>query len=640
MKKEHKVIQYLLEQDHIVTASELSQALHISKRTILNYIRILNMDNDGIILSSSKGYKLNRNILPKDFLKIDNNQHNMNSYHERKNYILEKLLLAHEKVTIDSLLEHLFITEETLRNEFSKLRNELKEYNLFIKTKKNEVFIIGEEKHIRKYILLLLNNELEDALFETNRLQKFFTYVNITEISSIVEVTLNKYEYFLDDFSLLNYVLHLAICIETTHHDDQSKNVELPPIETNHPSIHIIELVKDIYEQLKQIYNVQFSFEQIYDTSILMSTRLVSKNLNKINYTNLEQLVGFDIKNLLSEIVNSVHDTYGIDLKIDNFLVRFALHLKNVVYRANYNLTIPANNFITIKDEFPFLYVISTYIADIINKKMCIRLDVNEISYITLHMGVLMEEKKAYDQKVTYVLVLYNYYDLDKQIISQLNQISKDLLLLDIVSSYEQIHEDANIDLIITTLPIHPSFTIPQIKISMIPTKKEHSMVLSKIEKIKEIKKNHEIIKHMRKFMHDDLFFIRSDFSTKREILHFLCSSLIDKQYVHPTFEQAIYEREEVASSEYQNIAIPHPLSADIDFIYNSSISILICPNAVQWSYNRVNIIFMIALKKEDRAIFRDVFSLLTDVLTNETSFNKLIQVSNFEEFLNIFINE
>jgi lichenan operon transcriptional antiterminator len=155
-----------------------------------------------------------------------------------------------------------------------------------------------------------------------------------------------------------------------------------------------------------------------------MMTSAVSNHITKLHIDQLDELVGPEIEELLYEIVRSVRSTYSIDLKEDSFMIRFAFHLKNVLERVEHNINIRNSQFRKIKNDFPLIYVIAVYISNIINKKTNHTLSEDEIAYIALHIGVLMEEKKAYSEKLTCVVLAPDYYTVNRTLFRRINSSS------------------------------------------------------------------------------------------------------------------------------------------------------------------------------------------------------------------------
>lgn len=632
MEKKYELLSYLIDKKDSVTNAKLQNLLNISRRTVINYVNQLNKEAGDIIVSTSNGYKINNLSVANNFLnKVSNTI--PNDYESRKMYLFKIILFMQKAPTLDEIANDLCISINTLNVTLNRLKKELKELNLYIRIKNNRIYLIGDNKEKQHYTMQLLNTELENRSFSMQYIQDFFTHVNIKKIENIVQSTIQKHGFFIDDFSCLNYILHLAICI------DSSVNAKDNQIYQNNYILdaHSHKIVEEIYQKLKSVYDYNYTFDQLCDASILMSTRIVSKDIDKVTIENMDHYIGSEVKELIFEIVDYIHEYYGINLKNDNFMIRFSIHLKNALHRAKNDIEIPANDFITIQNNYPFLYVMAVSIASIISNKINKKLSQSEISYIALHLGVLMEEKKTYDTNINCVLVIYDYYNTGKVIFNQISQRTSGLYLTDIVSDYSKINLNNEVDLILTTLPLDYSINIPMIKINMIPSKED----LQNIDKIaNEIKENlldKQIIWNIKKLFKKKLFFVDTNFKNYNDALDFACSKVEKLAYVNDEFRNAIFEHENFVPSAYQNLAIPHPLSDNSGTIKVSSISVIINKEPIQWFNNSVDFVFMLSLKSEDRLIFKEIFDLLIR-LTDKEIMQRLKQVKTYEEFINLLL--
>lgn len=640
MENKIELIKYLAQRGNFVTNKELQKVLNVSRRTVINYINEIRNQYGEIICSTHNGYRLIDR--EKTIAILEQNENNIppRSSEERKKFLLEKLLFSSDHLTIEDFAEKFCISPNTLLKEITKFRQELKEHDLVLRTKYNRLFITGAEKDKRSYMMILLNQELEESKFNIHSIQKYFTYVEIKGLQAIVSDEIQNNGFFLDDFSLLNYILHLAICIESNHLNenqvDESAEITIP-CDFSH---HIQQVISDIHKKIFENYGMNFSSQQVYDTSLLLATRAISQKVNKSTFNNLESLVGNDVKDLLMEIIEAVHFAYGIDLKINNFMVRFAYHLKNAINRTKNHLQVANANFLTIKKDYPFLYVIAVFIASIINQKIGSKLSENEISYIALHLGVLMEEKKAYDQHIKCGLVLFDYYELGTTIFNNMKHYYSNLMLMDIASSYGQISDIEDLDLIITTLPIDASIEIPQVKIHIIPTEMDYKKILDAINEIKRESSIKKIKNKAKKYFRNDLFFPGTDFTNHKQAIEFLCDKMLKLDIVTPLFKQAIYEHENCAPSAYGNIAIPHPLSIEDEQVNSSAIAVLINNKPIKWSKNQVDLVFMISLRREDRPLLQEIFSLIFDSLASNEKSSQLLHCHDFEDFIDTLLIE
>lgn len=545
-------------------------------------------------------------------------------------------MVDNQKPTISSLSDTLCISPVTLQNELSKIRGDLAKYHLNIHTKNDVISITGITKDKRKIILDLINDEIKTTSFSLERTNEMFDNVDLKQIEKIVIKVLNKYEFFLDTYSLFNYVLHLALTVEIkgTHHElvELSEQDAINNLATG----KINDIVNDIYEELKKVYNMDYNIYDIRQASILMMTRVVTMNVEGISYSQIEDILGKDISDLINKIIESVYDAYSINLVNENFLIRFAFHLKNLLNRLKYNIKISNLQFSGIKNDYPLMYAVSVYIAKIITQYCGYILPEDEISYICLHVGVLMDEKKAVDSKVKAIIVCPNYFSLGKKIYSKISETCNDDLLISNVVTYLSDDVDlSNIELILSTESISPSITIPHYILTPLVSQIDIQNIFSIVNDIKNKKVQTLIKQKLQYFFHKDLFFTGQDFKTDRDAIEKMCDVLIKDGYVDENYKSQIYEHEQISPSSYGNIAIPHPLGNKAK---SSVIAVSLNPTAIKWANNKVNLVFMLSLKEEDKDYFSDIFEFIDSILKDENKFNKIINIKTYDEFINNLI--
>lgn len=639
MNREIQLLNFLVNQGTWVTNTTLANHLDLSSRSISTYIAEINRKYDKLIISSNKGYRIQQKEKAIDIIQAAPLMRMPGNYEERKKYILEKILLSQQCPTIDSLSDRLCISPLTLQNELSRLRTELSELGLHLKIKNNKLSIIGLDRDKRRLILDLINNELENSSFSLEEIQEFFSNVDLKNIKKIVLNVLKENEYFLDDYSLLNYILHIAIFIELNK-DVNTEVKEHIAHKLNFRDIaspHVYHIIEEIYSELKNVYGGDYTLEDFCEVSLSMMTSAVSNHITKLHIDQLDELVGSEIEELLYEIVRSVRSTYSIDLKEDSFMIRFAFHLKNVLERVEHNINIRNSQFRKIKNDFPLIYVIAVYISNIINKKTNHTLSEDEIAYIALHIGVLMEEKKAYSEKLTCVVLAPDYYTVNRTLFRRINSIfSESLIIQNFLASIDDLSESDDYDLLLSTIEINPKIKTPHILIDPFLSETSINNVFQKVDEVKQLKIKRKMSDQFKYFFRSDLFFYDYPFKTNVDAIETMCDLMMEKNYVDKNYKKEIYEHEEVAPSSYGNIAIPHPLSNDA---ISSVIAISINPTPIQWGSNKVNIVFMLSLQEENREHFKDIFDFITHFISDKEFFSKIMNAKTYEEFIDILVS-
>lgn len=623
-----------------MTASELADRLGLSLRSINNYVHRINAKYNEIIISSNKGYLLNKekaagiiDSLPSSWIP--------SNFEERKKYILKKLLFSQQHPTMESLSQRLCVSYQTLKNEVTRLRNFLSEYELHLRIKEDKLSIIGSEKDKRKLILKLINEELEISSFSLDKIQELFLNVDLRLIKKSIISSLKKHGYFLDEFSLLNYIFHIAILIERKENNIQAddgqdakklKDIFLP---------HVLQIIEDVYIELSQEYHLSFSKDEFIDISLPMMTNAFSNKIDQLKIEQLADFVGYEIKDLLFEIVNEVRDTYAIDLKEGNFLVRFAFHLKNVMVRVTNNIPVKNNQLLKIKSGYPLIYVIAVFISNIINKKFDQKLSEDEIAYIALHIGVLIEEKKAYTEKLRCVVLAPEFHINNRELYKRLNnRFSESMIITKFLNSYDDLQSIEDFDLLLSTVELNPMEISPDIfssyfQIDPFLSDTTSRLLFQRIEDLKQIKRREKIINQFKFFFKEDLFFVDFPFKSHVDVIEEICDRMIEKQYVDNSYKKEIYEHEDIAPSSYGNIAIPHPLTNKAK---SSVIAISINRDPIDWLGNQVNIVFMLSLEEKNQALFKEIFDFIVKLIANNDSFEKIMNIKTYNQFIDLMV--
>ena len=136
---------------------------------------------------------------------------------------------------------------------------------------------------------------------------------------TILEV-FDKYHYFINDYSLINLVLHVTIAVDRIINDNINKqNVDsLPGVR-----LHEYALAQEIAEKLNEHFNIEFSNAEIYEMTLLIISRATTIDYKSITVGNLEEFVGKECLDLVKKLIENVNAFYYIDLSEPEFLIRF-----------------------------------------------------------------------------------------------------------------------------------------------------------------------------------------------------------------------------------------------------------------------------------------------------------------------------
>ncbi|MBO4358774.1 MAG: PTS sugar transporter subunit IIA [Erysipelotrichaceae bacterium] len=631
-RKIEQLINTLRQKNDWMTTQALSSALQINSRSVRYLVSLINQEGERVI-SSNHGYRLN-DVIEKPKASDSSIPSN---YEERKKYIIDQLAVFNNNISISEAVDYLCISPYTFNNELTKIKKDLEPYNVYIKSKNNRLYLVASAVAKNQLIMSIINDELSKASMNIETLQKFFHRVKLDQIQQIVLGIFAKYQYYLDEYSLLIYILHLALRIEFTdyYHEasysytiDELKKIANP---------EIVDMVIEIFDQIST-YNSKatFSLDDIAEASLLMTTRLLKDEKSTQIAKDIVKIVGQDVTDLINEIVESVNEIYHVNINSERFMMRFAIHIKNLLIRAQNSKTIQNGQFTNIKNEYPFVYVIAVHIAYVISNRYNVTLSEDEIAYLAIHVGLIIEETTEAREKLVCIVVAPDYYAIGKKLCQKIvENFDNELLIDQLTTTYnDDIPQGHGIDLVVSTVPIE-NCSFPNIVTGPFINENNVEDIRERLISLKHQKRKTIYFNRIKKFMKEEICRFDVDYIDREETITSICRDLYEMKLIRDDFKDALLKREEFASSSLRNIAICHTLSNDN---ISSFISVITSKKGIDWGNNLVNLVFIISLEDKDRDLFNEVFSLLGLMLGNDKVIEKMINVNSYEELQNVIM--
>ena len=634
--KELQVLNYLKNQNEWSTAAQIASHLGFSVRSIKTYISNINSNYPDIISSSRDGFFIGDKDRLIPIINDASSQVPQSAY-SRQAYILKVLLLQNQTKNLDDLANELCISVATLNNEIVKIKSELMNFDLVFKTKNNCAYIDGLEKNKKRMISHLIYNETKDNFSSLELIQSYLPEIDLSLIRHVVTDKLLANHYFIDDFSLTNFILHIGITMERSlnypsanEHHETANTVSIPE--------PVTKLLREICENLEKFFSISFTESDFYNLALLLMTRLVHENIDQLDIHKVNEIVGSRISALMESIQNRVRNVFYINLNNQDFVIRFSLHLYNMMIRLENDIHVRNPQLTPIKNSYPYIYDVSVFIANLITKETRHAVSEDEIAYISLHIGVLIEEQKALRDKVKVLIVCPNYYSTQQRMIKKIYTIFEDSILLSgVVTSQDELNNFSDYDCILSTIQINQPLSVPVTLISDYFSNKDISNIVNVLDDIKKERVRSKLENKLKFIFKKELFFYNPEhFSDQTDAIEHLSAALEKEGYVDQTFREKLYEREELSSSAYTNIALPHPIDM---CSLSTAIAVSIHPSPIEWNGNKVHVVFMLAIHEEDRMLFRDIFDLVTEILLNKKNFQSLLNTKTYEEFIKMLIS-
>lgn len=618
-----------------LTAAALSEHLKVSPRSVKNYVRSINEQYPGTINSSRTGYEINIEnaalILNAPISSIPQNSK------ERIIYIATKLInLGLEKeIDIYDLSEEIFVSISTLRKDISKVKNMLNKYDLELVCRGDILKIQGTEKNKRKMLSTIIYQESSSNFVNLRSIQNVFPDIDIAFIKNTILKAFTDFHYFINDYSLLNLILHIAISVDRIQHNNISqfsgeKNTVLKE--------HEYLLAKKISRELEINFQIEFTEAEILDLAILLISRATSVNYTDVTMQNLASYIGNDCMELVNDIAEHINSSYYININESEFLVRFALHLKNLLIRSRHNTF--SKNPLTeeIKTTCPLIYDIAVYSAKLIYDSMGILINDDEIAYIAFHLGSILEQQKKLHSLITAVLYCPDYYNMSLEISSRISAyFSEKLFITTLVTDEDMLEQICDIDLIITTLPLSKVPTLPYLQVQFYFSEKDRNNLEEKIRTIQKEKKQEKYKDYLQQLIIPELFTYRKvKDDSKARVIEYMVKKLIQNGYVEKSFKEEVLEREKLSSTAFEDFAIPHSMRMTAK---KTAFNVYLNPEGISWDGKRVYLVLMMCFNKNQRHIFNEIYEPITMTLNEKSCIKKIIESQTYDAFIFNLVN-
>jgi lichenan operon transcriptional antiterminator len=626
-------------QDAWLTSFSISSLLGISIRSVKSYISDINAAYPELVVSSHRGFLVkDKKRLTGILQTAKSGGLRQQGIEDRKKYILQKLLLDQEQYDFDLFTDDLAISPVTLMKELSGLNGELSEYELSLKTKNNMVSITGRETDKKKMISRLIYEDARESFLSIKLIENYLPRYDLAEVRKIIFSCLRKHHYFMDDFSMMNLILHIAITLERHRfckapaHTDKGR--EAPKIFVN---AHIQAIMTNIAESLYEKFDMKFTTQETNDFSLLVMSSVIKDSADKMQAGALEETAGEGVIRLVKMMQEKAEEWFNISLADPGFTVRLALHIKNLLTRLENNIRLRNPQTSMIKNTYPFIYDVSVYMACIITRETGCILSEDEISYIALHLGVLIEENNNIKDKLRVILLNPRYFYNSMKLAERIGRIFDDnLLITGIVSLEDELADYSGYDLIITTIPL-ASFTYTSfVQISRNLNNNDISVVYGKIADILKMRIKMKVEAKLKHIFREELFYVSRGFKDQNDAITVMADDLAERGYVDANFKEKLFHREKVSSSAYSNIAMPHPLEM---CAFTSVVGVSLHPHGITWNNTRVNIVFLLAINTRDRLFFKDIFDFITEIISDEHNLKIILEAKTFDKFIDILVS-
>ena len=637
-KKEQELLNYLSEFNKPIRSAEIANALDISVRSVKNYVHNINsLYGKNIILSSRNGYELN---LQNNYsLVLTNSSEQIpQTLEERSFFIIKQLVLNHSvQIEIFDLCDSLCVSYSTIKSIISKMNKTYSSYNLEFYCEHDCVRIKGDEINKRKLLSYIINEESKSSIMNVNVLKNNFASIDVEKLQNIIFTTFKKYNYYLNDFSSMNLLLHLLIIVDRELNGNELNDGQNEVSIDNQDELNFLN---EFIAQLETTFEISINKYERFEIYMLFKT---NANFSiEDSSKKLKEVVGDNIIELIDKYVEDINNIYMVDLSSKAFKTPFTLHLKNLLLRAQSGKYTSNPMAETIKNNSPLIFDIAIYISLDLAERFNIKINEDETAFLAMHIGSEIERQADNKDKIPVAILCPNYHNMADQIMNSLMlNFGNQLNMVGSIHNENDFYTLNNpVSILFTTIPVttkiintNTNEPLDVVLISPLNLKSQFSIIQNAILQAQEKYRDRKLKVKFNDFFEQSLFVVDSKLKNKKQVLTKLCDCLLVQNYVDTNFEESVYKRENAAGTAFGNVAIPHSIEMNA---IKTSIAVAISKEGIQWNSNIVHIVLLLAINKADRRSFRALYESLISLFSEDKVIQEIRNCTSFDEFKSI----
>lgn len=620
-KRLGNILEFLLSNsaNPYVSASFLARKCNVSTRTIRSDIQELNKElaSFQVRIKNKRGagfYLTNMsNDKYQQLKKVASRAIPPSSFGERIIEV-EQYLLVNNQIKLSDLLDKLFISDNTFFTYLVTIKKEFGKFDLKIVKRGDNYSVSGSESAKRNFIIAkLINKKSRNYIVGfTDQEKTIFANVDLEKLKQIIHGFLRHYNYHISDINTKNIIIHTALAIsrvKSGYHLESSNYVKIKKELLTNLNLVLHKLEKEFAVELNQneINDLAYHFALNYPECVSDSNKVSAKE-------NIENAVTIFLQNIKKE--------FAIDLLGDQQLrINLVQHLVNLVKikQANGDRKNPLLN--VILTTFPYAYEITAYSAPILEHMLKIKLNNDELSFITLHIGASIERQGNRSDKKNAALICGTGVSTAALVQAKLQAQFASFLKITGTYTYEEYLEGkaSGNDFLISMLPI-TNAPVPVIQIDLANF---HNDIMQLSDYLKSLNNPYRAIDKL--FDVENIYLLDKKM-TKNQLLKMLITNLERKNIVKRDFMAKVYEREKLYSTAVGGkIAIPHSLGYATR---KSKVCFARLTQPIIWDEkNEVKYVFLLAIARQDYLSVQKLFDFIVDLQTNST-FKQIIDKS------------
>lgn len=628
-KRQNMIMTIMNNQKDWIVGKDLAKLLNVSDRTIRNDIAAINEFYADTMIESNirKGYRIQGEKV-KRF--TEETKKEIPETGEERRWLILKTLVEHNQVNIYQLADQMCISEFSLENDMNKIRKLLDNYQgLKVIRQSNMLQLSGEEREKRHLYEELISYKISGNLWNLNKVAENFMRFDLLKVKELLKDIFEEFHYQMNEVRIPTLLIHVGVILERNFACHFLKEDEEQQGKYGREEY---EISRHFFEKIGARLSLQVREAEICDFAIYL------EHGKRKGYCEEEQLQGL-ASDLVQHIIVEIREHFDIDFSEDReFRLGLEVHTVSLLKRHYANVEIDHTCLEEVKRKYPLIFEMGVWVCKIMEEHLNIIISENEISFIALHLGSAYERANLRRKYRCLLICPHNQTVKDLCIQKIVNRFQDRMEIVDCMSYFEEsLIREKNLDLILTTQPVAHALDIETTEISMFFAHTDEAAVFQTLNRLDQIRYRNNFQFFILNLIREEFFTANMAVEEPEKIISDMCDKLYARGYVKENFKEGVLKRERLSpTSFFHGFAIPHNMSHQETI--HSAISTAILKQPVQWGSYEVRFVLLLAITEENRNFLKIFFDWLDDIVSNPEKFARLLEVQDYQNFVNTLL--
>lgn len=601
-----QLLDVLVDATQPISGDDLARSLGVSARSVREYVRNLNRQAGAeIVTASHRGYVLDRewHALSNDVVATTDTS----GPQWRTIALLEHLLTSGDQVDAFALADLLYVSMPTLELDLTRARRILREHDLTLTRRRDELTVTGSETSKRLLLRHLLVSAWPSG--EPARGGAPDPDYHLDALRELIMRLLSDAGLEIHEFALGDLAVHLGVALVRTragHHLPAADPSPLP------------DVIERITEEIDLAFGVSLDLAERQHLADLVeaNTTSVGTRDDEASTAGIREAV----ERALSEMATEFLIERAASARV-NELVR---HVQALQLRARTGSFVHNPLTRPFKETHPLLHELAVQFARKLGAALGIAVDESEVGFLAFYLAHHFRLNHESDRRVTVQCVVPRYAPIMSGFHAAVAQAAGDQAYVGPPLTTQEVQADAiEADVVVTCVHLTSIPGVRTVRVSPVPTALDLRAIHDAVQVIVDQQRRQHVWSVLSDLISPDHYFSDTAWADRTEAITALAGVLVRGGYAPDWFVGDVLERERLSSTAFRDqFAIPHGLHLSA---HKTSIAVLVSQRPLPWGDSSVHLVMLFAFEAEERRTFRDVFDALIGVLSSPHATARLI---------------